>query len=160
MKEKILLVDDDRDILEFLSYNLKKEEYIISTAKNGIAAIEKVKKEKPDLIIMDLMMPGINGIEACKKIRKNPDNKDIIIAFLTARNEDISQIKALESGGDDYITKPIKPKILISKIKSLLRRNNIKQPKQNNKIKIKDIIIDKKKYIITKNNKEIELPKK
>jgi len=161
MNQKILLVDDDPDILEFLSYNLKKENYKISTAQNGRQAIDSVKKEKPDLILMDVMMPQMDGIEACEEIRNNPDNKDVIIAFLTARGEDFSQIAAFDAGGDDYITKPIKPKILVSKIKSLLRRklkNNTSN--KNEKLQSENIVIDKERYVIIKNNKEITLPKK
>ncbi len=164
MKEKILLVDDDSDILEFLSYNLKKEGYLLSIAKNGIEAVDKVKQDKPDLILMDVMMPQMDGIEACEEIRKNDENKDIIIAFLSARGEDFSQIAGFEAGADDYITKPIKPKILVSKIKSLLRRKGNKSINKNSDSKLKqskeNIIIDKQRYVIIKENKEITLPKK
>ena len=164
MKNKILLVDDDPDILEFLSYNLKKEGYKLSIAHNGVEAVKKVKQNKPDLILMDVMMPQMDGIEACEEIRKNSENQNIIIAFLSARGEDFSQIAAYEAGGDDYITKPIKPKVLISKIKSLLRRNSnntLDNNIENKKIYISEnIIIDKERYVIIKENKEIVLPKK
>ena len=121
---KILLVDDEPDILEILSYNLSAEGYHISTASNGIEAVKKAKKHQPHLIIMDVMMPEMDGIEACEKIRTLPELKDTIITFLTARGEDYSQVAGFEAGADDYITKPIKPKVLVSKIKSLLRRLN------------------------------------
>jgi two-component system alkaline phosphatase synthesis response regulator PhoP len=164
MTYKILLVDDEPDILDFLSYNLKKEDYEVTTARNGAEAVIKVDEFKPDLILMDVMMPEMDGIEACKEIRKKPENHDIIIAFLTARGEDFSQIAAYEAGGDDYIQKPIKPKILVSKIKSLLRRkmsSNESTYKENGeKKKIGNIIIDSERYMVIKEDKEIQLPKK
>lgn len=165
MKNKILLVDDDSDILEFLTYNLLKENYIVDTAKNGLEAIVKVKENKPDLILLDVMMPEFDGIETCEEIRKIDENKDIIIAFLSARGEDFSQIAGFEAGGDDYITKPIKPKVLVSKIKSLLRRNTSDNRKFNNQntddgLNSNSIRIDVEKYLIYKDGKEISLPKK
>lgn len=161
MKHKILLVDDDPDILEFLSYNLKKEAYDIAIAHDGAEAVVKAKEFNPDLILMDVMMPNMDGIEACEEIRKNPENQNTIIAFLTARGEDFSQIAGYEAGGDDYITKPIKPKVLLSKIKSLLRRKTTNTQKQT-KITQKDtnIIIDSERYIVIKDKTEIFLPKK
>ena len=128
---KILLVDDEPDILEILSYNLSAEGYQISTASNGVEAVKKAKKHLPHLIIMDVMMPEMDGIEACEKIRILPQLKDTIITFLTARGEDYSQVAGFEAGADDYITKPIKPKVLVSKIKSLLRRLNDESSKVN-----------------------------
>ncbi len=164
MKYKILLVDDDPDILEFLSYNLTKEDYEVATAYNGAEAIVKVPEFKPDLILMDVMMPQMDGIEACEEIRKDTANQNIIIAFLTARGEDFSQIAGYEAGGDDYITKPVKPKILISKIKSLLRRKNVaatgKQKTIKGQQKAGNIVIDSEQYIVIKGKTEIFLPKK
>ena len=122
MKNKILLVDDDTDILEILTYNLKKSNFIVDTASNGIVAIEKALKFKPDLIVLDVMMPDMDGITTCEKIREIPDLANDIITFLTARNEDYSEIAGLEAGADDYIDKPIQPKVFVTKIKSLLRR--------------------------------------
>ena len=122
MKNKILLVDDDTDILEILTYNLKKSNFIVDTASNGIVAIEKALKFKPDLIVLDVMMPEMDGITTCEKIREIPDLDNVIITFLTARNEDYSEIAGLEAGADDYIDKPIQPKVFVTKIKSLLRR--------------------------------------
>src|SRR5690606_15688067 len=119
---KILLVDDEPDILEIVGYNLSSEGYNVTTAKNGIEAIAKAKKERPHLIILDVMMPEMDGIETCEQIRKSPELKDSIITFLTARGEDYSQVAGFDAGADDYITKPIKPKLLISKVKALLRR--------------------------------------
>lgn len=161
MKHKILLVDDDPDILEFLSYNLTKEAYDIAIAHDGAEAVVKAKEFNPDLILMDVMMPNMDGIEACEEIRKNPENQNTIIAFLTARGEDFSQIAGYEAGGDDYITKPIKPKVLLSKIKSLLRRKTTNTQKQT-KItqKNSNVIIDSERYIVIKDKTEIFLPKK
>ncbi|HEY4798153.1 MAG TPA: response regulator, partial [Bacteroidia bacterium] len=119
---KILLVDDEPDILEFLSYNLKKEGYHILTATNGKEAITLAKKEIPELIVLDVMMPEMDGMEVCRELRKIPSLRNAMIAFLTARNEDYSQITGFDSGADDYITKPIKPKVFVSRIKALLRR--------------------------------------
>jgi two-component system, OmpR family, alkaline phosphatase synthesis response regulator PhoP len=158
-KYRILLVDDEKDILEFLGYNLKKEGYILSTARNGKDAIKIAKEEKPHLIILDVMMPKLDGIETCSEIRTIPELNNTIIVFLTARGEDYSQIAGFDAGADDYITKPIKPKVLISRIKALLRRYKV--PEVNiEEIKLKDIVIDKERYLIIKDNKEISLPKK
>jgi two-component system alkaline phosphatase synthesis response regulator PhoP len=157
-KFKLLLVDDEEDILEFLSYNLKKEGFKVSTADNGLTAIEKAKTELPHLIIMDVMMPEMDGITAVGEIRKIPALDDTLIVFLTARSEDYSQIAGFEAGADDYISKPIKTKVLISRIVALLRRSIKKSTNQT--IKIKDIIIDQEQYLVIKDGKEIVLPKK
>jgi len=158
-KYKILLVDDEKDILEFLGYNLKKEGYIVSTARNGKDAIELAKAEKPHLIILDVMMPKMDGIETCTEIRGIPDLSNTIVVFLTARGEDYSQIAGFDAGADDYITKPVKPKVLISRIKALLRR--YQEPEQKNQeLKLKNITIDKERYLIIKDEAEITLPKK
>ena len=122
-KAKILLVDDEPDILEIVSYNLKNEGYQVYTAENGKEGVQKAKKKKPDLIILDVMMPIMDGIEACEQIRKIPELDGTIITFLTARSEDYSMIAGFDAGADDYIAKPIKPRVLVSKVKSLLRRN-------------------------------------
>ena len=121
--KKILIVDDEKDILEFLGYNLRKEGYDVSEAKTGDEALQLVKNNTPDLIILDVMMPGIDGIETCQKMREMPKLKDTLIIFLTARNEDFSQIAGLDAGADDYVSKPIKPKVLLSRIKAIFRRN-------------------------------------
>src|ERR1041384_5226026 len=121
---KILLVDDEPDILEFMDYNLRKENYEVIKASNGKEAISKAKTEHPDLIMLDIMMPEMDGIETCRQLREIPDFKNTLIAFLTARNEDYSQIAGFETGADDYIAKPVKPRVFISRIKALLRRQN------------------------------------
>ena len=158
---KILLVDDEPDILEILSYNLSAEGYHISTAFNGIEAVKKAKKHQPHLIIMDVMMPEMDGIEACEKIRTLPELKNTIITFLTARGEDYSQVAGFEAGADDYITKPIKPKVLVSKIKSLLRRLNDAAPEVNSEVmSIGDLTIDREAYKIISKGVEIVLPRK
>lgn len=155
---KILLVDDEPDILEIVGYNLSQEGYQIITANNGAKAVKKAKKERPDLIIMDVMMPEMDGIEACEIIRENPDLKETIITFLTARGEDYSQVAGFEAGADDYITKPIKPKVLVSKVNALLRRFN--HDTKNSTVKIGDLIINKEAYKITLKGEEIPLPRK
>ena len=120
----ILLVDDDPDIREIISFNLRKEGYNVEIAKDGVQGVEMCKKYKPDIVLMDVMMPKMDGMEACEAIRANLETKDTLIAFLSARGEDYSQLAGFDAGGDDYIAKPIRPKILISRIKALLRRNN------------------------------------
>ncbi|OXA74624.1 DNA-binding response regulator [Flavobacterium branchiophilum NBRC 15030 = ATCC 35035] len=159
LKTKILIVDDDVDILEIISYNLNQEGYQVMTATNGVEAIAKAKSEKPHLILLDIMMPVMDGMEACEQIRKIPELKDILIAFLTARNEDYSQVAGFERGADDYITKPIKPKLLMSRIKGLLRRNT-PQEETSNIQTIGSIQIDKEAYKIIKDHIEIILPRK
>ncbi|MCF7568391.1 response regulator transcription factor [Sabulilitoribacter arenilitoris] len=156
---KILLVDDEPDILEIVCYNLSNEGYQIITAENGMQAVKKAKKELPHLIILDVMMPEMDGIEACEIIRNNPELKDTIITFLTARGEDYSQVAGFDAGADDYITKPIKPKVLVSKVKALLRR--FKQETKNSNVKkIGNLVIDRDEYKILLKGKEIILPRK
>ncbi len=159
-KFSILLVDDEEDIVEFLSYNLKQEGYKVITAKNGRKAIEKAKKHRPTLILMDVMMPEMDGMSAVQEIRKINELRDTIIVFLTARAEDYSQIKGFESGADDYVTKPIKPKVLISRISALLRRHSQKENIVKNVLEINNLIIDRQKFVIIKNSEEIILPNK
>ena len=157
---KILLVDDEPDILEIVGYNLKNEGYKIYTAKNGIEAIESAKKHTPHLIILDIMMPEMDGIEACEKIRSTIGLEHVLITFFTARSEDYSQMAGFDVGADDYITKPIKPKVLISKIKALLRRVDDVSNSDTEKIKIGDFIIDREEYVIIKNGEKLSLPRK
>jgi two-component system alkaline phosphatase synthesis response regulator PhoP len=158
---KILLVDDEPDILEFLSYNLKKEGYNVFTACNGKEAVTVAKKENPQLIILDVMMPDMDGIETCREIREIPGLKDVMIAFLTARSEDYSQIAGFDVGADDYINKPIKPRVLISRIKALLRRGaNSDSNKSTDKVDMGGIKIDRERYVVVQDGKEINLPKK
>jgi len=155
---KILLVDDEPDILEFVGYNIRKEGYILYTSSNGKEAITIAKEVVPHLIILDVMMPEMDGIETCKEIKRFPELKNTIITFLSARGEDFTQIAGLEAGGDDYITKPIKPRELMSRINGLVRRSNSKQP--NKIFTIGDITIDNEKYLILKSGTKIILPKK
>ncbi len=156
---KILLVDDEPDIVEFLGYNLKKEGYTILTANNGKDAVEIAKKEIPHLIVLDVMMPDMDGIETCRELREQKNLQDVLIAFLTARSEDYTQIAGFEVGADDYITKPIKPRVFISRVKALLRRlqaNTISE----SVIEFGNIRIDKEKHVVYKGEEEIALPKK
>ena len=156
---KILLVDDDADILEIVGYNLSQEGYQISTAINGRDAIAKAKKVLPHLIIMDVMMPEMDGMEACENIRKIPELSNVIITFLTARSEDYSQVAGFDAGADDYITKPIKQKLLISKVKALLRR--LKETERDSEtLNVGGIEINREEYKIVKDNIEIVLPRK
>lgn len=158
---KILLVDDEQDILDFLSYNLEKEGFQVDCATNGKDAITKAAKQRPDLIVLDVMMPGMDGIETCREIRNIDSLKNVLIAFLTARNEDYSQIAGFDVGADDYITKPIKPRVLVSRIKALLRRTTA-----TNGTTVSDIVevggirVEKDRHMVIKNGIEISLPKK
>jgi two-component system alkaline phosphatase synthesis response regulator PhoP len=156
---KILLVDDEPDILEIVGYNLSNEGYKVITAENGLEGVKMAKKEKPQLIILDVMMPEMDGIEACEQIRQIPELQDSIVTFLTARGEDYSQVAGFEAGADDYITKPIKPKVLVSKVKALLRRFK-EEEKQDNVVKIGNLTIDRDEYKILLKGKEIVLPRK
>ncbi|MBL7474001.1 response regulator transcription factor [Robertkochia sediminum] len=157
---KILLVDDEPDILEIVGYNLSSEGYRVSTAENGVEAIQIAKKEKPHLIILDVMMPEMDGIETCEKLRANPDLSNTLITFLTARGEDYSQVAGFDAGADDYITKPIKPKLLTSKVKSLLRRLKEQDEPEDDIVRAGDIIINRDEYKIIQDGKEIILPRK
>ncbi len=158
-KQKILLVDDEQDILDLLSYNLEKEGYDVYTAHNGIKCLEIARQIIPDIILLDVMMPEMDGMEACKEIRDDDRLKNVIVAFLTARNEDYSQIAGFDSGADDYISKPIKTRVLISRVKALLRRNGALKT-EDTKIDQVGISIDKDKYLVFKEGKELTLPKK
>jgi len=165
-KYKILLVDDEVDILEFISYNLEKEGFKVYTAQNGAEAIKIAEKKVPNLIILDVMMPEMDGIAACEELRKIPSLQSCIIAFLTARGEDYSQIAGFEAGADDYITKPIRPKVLVSRVKALLKRTGgsgtpTAAPVENaNTMAIGDLVIDKERYLIKINGEEMVLPRK
>lgn len=155
----ILLVDDEADILEFLGYNLEREGYRVVKAKNGAKAVKMAQEHQPQLIIMDVMMPVMDGMQACTEIRKIPELTGTLIAFLTARGEDYSQIAGFEAGADDYITKPIKPKLFISRIQALLRRYASRAAIAN-VITLKEFTIDKDKYAVIRNNTEITLVRK
>lgn len=159
--DKILIVDDEPDILEFLEYNLTKEGFNVVTAADGEEAIKVAEKEKPDLIILDIMMPKIDGVEVCRQLRAKPAFDHTLIAFLTAREEDYSQIAALDVGGDDYITKPIRPRVFVSRIKALLRRADKQNEfKDSGIISVGDLSIDKERVTVTRGGEEIELAKK
>ena len=160
---KILVVDDEPDILEFVKYNLEKEGFIVDTAVNGNEGVQIAIDLKPDVILLDIMMPELDGVEVCRKLRTMPEFEDTLIAFLTARNEDFTQIAALDVGGDDFITKPIRPKVLVSRIKALLRRSlkNTRQKDDSNQvINIGDLTIDKEKVVVIQNDRKINLAKK
>jgi two-component system, OmpR family, alkaline phosphatase synthesis response regulator PhoP len=157
---RILLVDDEEDILNFLSYNLKKEGYEVYTALNGHDGINLAKKHKPHLIVLDVMMPEMDGIETCRLIRENKELSASLIVFLSARSEDYTQIAGFDSGADDYITKPVKPRVFISRIKALLRRLGGDTPKVEKVMEFGDLKVDLEKYLVFKNDKEITLPKK
>ena len=162
MKKKdttILLVDDELDILEIIGYNLTAEGYNVVTAQNGVEAIKKAKKHKPKLIILDVMMPEMDGIEACEKLRLIPDLSETVITFLTARGEDYSQVAGFEAGADDYITKPVKPKVLTSKVKSLLRRFKTQEQTQQ-VVKLGNLTINREEYKIIVDTQEMVLPRK
>ncbi|WP_340155487.1 response regulator transcription factor, partial [uncultured Winogradskyella sp.] len=157
---KILLVDDEPDILEIVGYNLSAEGYQVIKGENGLEAVELAKKHKPHLIILDVMMPKMDGIEACERIRELPELSETVITFLTARGEDYSQVAGFDAGADDYIAKPIKPKVLISKVKALLRRLKQTDEAADSVMKIGDLVIYKEEYKITLKGKEITLPRK
>ena len=157
---KILCVDDEPDILEILKYNLSNEGYNVSTAADGKSAIEMAYNISPSLIIMDVMMPNMDGIEACEKLRSDEKFNDTIIMFLTARGEDYSHVAAYDAGADDYVTKPVKPKVLVSKVKGLLRRLKKVIAKDINEIVFDDIKIDREKYKVYISDNVLNLPRK
>ena len=156
-KHKILLVDDDPDILEFIEYNLEKEGYEVSTASNGVEAIKIAEKVHPDLILLDVMMPEMDGVETCTRLREIDAVKHTRIAFLTARGEDYSQIAGFDAGGDDYILKPVKPRVLVSRIKALLRRSGAAEETAEPENGLK---IDRERYEVSKDGERISLPRK
>lgn len=162
---KILLVDDEIDILEFISYNLEKEGFKVYTANNGTEAIKIAEKKQPHLILLDVMMPEMDGIAACEEIRRIPSLKSTLVAFLTARGEDYSQIAGFEAGADDYITKPIRPKVLISRVKALLKRFSTAAPEAvvpagESTMTIGELVIDKERYLVRLGKEEMVLPRK
>lgn len=160
INHKILLVDDEPDILDFLSYNLKKEGYSVVTANNGVEAIEKAKKELPHLIVLDVMMPEMDGIETCRQMREISSLKNSVITFLTARNEEYTQISGFDVGADDFITKPIKPRVFLSRVKALLRRYQTDKEPVSAIVDLGEIKIDTEKHMVYKKGVAIELPKK
>ena len=157
---RILLVDDEDDVLEFLSYNIRKEGYEVHTANNGIIGLQKAIEIIPHLIILDVMMPEMDGIETCREIKQIPQLEHTIIVFLTARGEDYSQIAGFDAGADDYVTKPVKPRLLVSRIKALLRRHRSETEPQANQVDLGNMVIDRDRYVVLIEDKEISLPKK
>lgn len=159
--QTVLVVDDESDILEFLKYNLEKEGFVVATAENGKEALEIAYKVKPQLIILDIMMPEMDGVEVCRQLRSDKVFDQTIISFLTARDEDYSQIAALDVGGDDYITKPIRPRLLISRVKALFRRTERGvEVQKTNVIKVGDLSIDREKVLVFRGEEQIEMAKK
>ncbi|MFN5147460.1 MAG: response regulator transcription factor [Flavobacteriia bacterium] len=154
---KVLIVDDEEDIRELLRYNLKKEGYEVFDAENGEVGIQMMREHKPDLVLLDVMMPGMDGVEVCEAIRTSPGFEHTLVCFLTARNEDYSQIAGLDAGADDYVAKPVRPKVLISRINALLRRRGMIELEAADK---KDLVINREKYIVEKNGIVIQLPRK
>lgn len=158
---KILLVDDEPDILEFLGYNLRKEGYEVFTSSNGREALARAKQTFPHLIVLDVMMPEMDGIETCREIRQVPELRNAIVIFLTARNEDYSQIAGFEAGADDFVSKPIKPRVLVSRVKALLRRYKVEEDAAGSKVTdLGEFSIDREKYVVLKEGEEFHLPRK
>lgn len=156
---KALVVDDEEDILELLQYNLTKEGYVVQTASDGKKAVEIAKSFMPDLVLLDIMMPNQDGVETCRQLREKPEFNNTYIIFLTARAEEYSEVAAFDIGADDYITKPIKPRALMSRISALFRRESKKKSEQSS-ITINGLVIDKSSYVVTVNGNEVNLPKK
>lgn len=159
-KQKILIVDDEPDILELIEYNLKKEGYQVFSASNGLEAIQSAKKNSPDLIILDIMMPKLDGIETCRQLRAMPEFKTTFMVFLTARSEEYSEISGFNVGADDYIAKPIKPRALVSRINAILRRNTMTETEVENKLEIGDLVIDREAYLVFQRGQKVVLAKK
>jgi two-component system alkaline phosphatase synthesis response regulator PhoP len=159
-KQKILIVDDEPDILELIEYNLKKEGYQVYTARNGQEAVAEAKKHQPDLIVLDIMMPKMDGIEACRIMRTMPEFKTTFMVFLTARSEEYSEIAGFNVGADDYIAKPIKPRALVSRINAILRRNAAPEEVTDNKLEIGDLVIDREAYLVFQGGNKVVLAKK
>ena len=156
---KVLVVDDESDILELLEYNLIKEGYEVKTAQDGKTAVEKAQQFQPHMILLDIMMPNQDGVETCRQLRENPASSNAFIIFLTARSEEYSEVAAFENGADDYITKPIKPRALMSRINAYFRRD-VKKQKDSNKITIGKLTIDRTSYTVTVDGQQVSLPKK
>jgi len=159
-KQKILIVDDEPDILELIEYNLKKEGYQVFLARNGQEAVTEAKRSLPDLIVLDIMMPKMDGIEACRIMRTMPEFKNTFMVFLTARSEEYSEIAGFNVGADDYIAKPIKPRALVSRINAILRRNAPAEDTADNKLEIGDLVIDREAYLVFKKGEKVVLAKK
>lgn len=159
LAQKVLLVDDEADIVELLKYNLEREGYLVTTALNGRDALKAAKQTRPDLIVLDIMMPGMDGVEVCQQLRQLPEFKNTLITFLTARSEDYSQIAGFDAGADDYITKPVRPKVFISKVKALLKRSGHDRP-EGQVLEANGIKVDLERVMVYLEDKELQLPKK
>ncbi|MCW5898507.1 MAG: response regulator transcription factor [Flavobacteriales bacterium] len=159
LAQKVLLVDDEPDIVELLKYNLEREGYHVTTALNGKDALKQARATRPDLIVLDIMMPGMDGVEVCNQLRQLPEFKNTLITFLTARSEDYSQIAGFDAGADDYITKPVRPKVFISKVKALLKRSGHERP-EGQVLESNGIKVDLEKVMVYAEGKELQLPKK
>jgi two-component system alkaline phosphatase synthesis response regulator PhoP len=157
--QKVLLVDDEPDIIELLKYNLEREGYAVSSASNGREALKVAKAERPDLIVLDIMMPGMDGVEVCNQLRQQPEFKNTVITFLTARGEDYSQIAGFEAGADDFITKPVRPKVFVSKVKALLKRTGADRPEEQ-VLEANGVRVDLEKVTVQVGGQEMHLPKK
>ncbi len=157
--QKVLLVDDEPDIVELLRYNLEREGYAVQTALNGKDALKAAKSGRPDLIVLDIMMPGMDGVEVCTQLRQLPEFKNTVITFLTARNEDYSQIAGFDAGADDYITKPVRPKVFVSKVKALLKRSGGDRP-EGRILESNGVKVDLEKVLVYVGDQELQLPKK
>jgi len=161
MSSKILVVDDEADIVEFISYNLEKEGYTVQTAHNGLEAVEKASSFRPDLIVLDVMMPQLDGIEACRKIRENPELSNTFIMFLTARDEEYSEIAGFDAGGDDYVFKPIKPRALLSRVNAIMKRKNAQQESDVAEVlNHGDLEVNPNEYLVKLGDKSMTLPRK
>jgi len=161
MSSKILVVDDEADIVEFISYNLEKEGYTVQSARNGLEAVEKASSFRPDLIVLDVMMPQLDGIEACRKIRENPELSNTFIMFLTARNEEYSEIAGFDAGGDDYVFKPIKPRALLSRVNAIMKRKNAQQESDVAEVlNHGDLEVNPNEYLVKLGDKSMTLPRK
>ena len=161
MNYRILIVDDEADILEFIRYNLKKEGYEVYTASDGLEALKVVAEVSPHLVLLDVMMPNMDGMETCRQLRKMPQTEDAVIAFLTARSEDYSQVAGFDAGADDYIAKPVRPNVLVSRIRALLKRvDNDSSAETAATTDRRSLIIDRERYVVLKNGEEIVLPRK
>lgn len=161
MSSKILVVDDEADIVEFIAYNLEKEGYTVQSAHNGLEAVEKASSFRPDLIVLDVMMPQLDGIEACRKIRENPELSNTFIMFLTARNEEYSEIAGFDAGGDDYVFKPIKPRALLSRVNAIMKRKNAQQESDVAEVlNHGDLEVNPNEYLVKLGDKSMTLPRK
>ncbi len=159
LNTKVLLVDDEQDIIDLLKYNLEREGYQVTTALNGRDAIKQAKQQRPDLIVLDIMMPGMDGVEVCNQLRQLPEFKQTLITFLSARGEDYSQIAGFEAGADDFITKPVRPKVFLSKVKALLKRSGAERP-EGRMLEANGVRVDLEKVLVYVGEQELQLPKK